>query len=400
MEQTIKPFCGTHYNPEKIDDMSEVICPPYDVIDSKQLESLRQKSAYNFSHILLATNGNYKELGEKFQKWIDDKILIDDNDPSLYLYEQKFQCQGNTYCRFGFLGLLRMDKEGTVHPHEHTLSKPKEDRKKMINEMKTNLSPIFVVVPKPVEIFSQTYQDYSKKKPTYTFKDIDGNDNVMWRIDDKLVVEKICGAVQESKLVIADGHHRFEISYDYYQKNKGEFKDLNYVLAFIASAQDGLLILPTHRIIEVKENAAELTAKLEEYFVISKVSQGQMTDNLNKKGMFAFGIYRDGQFYFMELKSKEILDKMLGDSVYKNLDSYLLHHVVLPLVTTVGDITYTHTIDEARMLAGSGKCAFLVRAAALEDVFQIANQGYRMPQKSTYFYPKLVSGAVIRRFRK
>ncbi|UCD15435.1 MAG: DUF1015 domain-containing protein, partial [Candidatus Omnitrophota bacterium] len=313
MVPTIKPFCGTHYNPAKVDDMSSVICPPYDVIDNKLLEVLKRKSSYNFSHVLLATDNNYRELGEKFRAWINNKVLINDKRQSLYLYEQKFSCHGRQYRRFGFLSLLRMDKKGTVHPHEHTLSKPKEDREKIISEMKTNLSPIFVIIPKPIEIFTRTYKMYSGKKPLFEFKDTDGNDNSVWKIDDKNLIDKICAAADKYKLVIADGHHRFEVSYEYYLKNKDKFKDLNYVLAFVASAQPGLLILPTHRVVDVKESKDVLMAKLREYFSISKVSRKQLEDKLKRKGIFSFGFYKEGDFYFMKLKSKKILGKVSGN---------------------------------------------------------------------------------------
>lgn len=399
MEQAIKPFCGTHYNPAKIADLSTVICPPYDVIDSKQLEVLRNKSAYNFSHVLLATGNNYKELGKKFRKWIDDEILIDDKTQSLYLYEQKFQYQGCRYQRFGFLALLRMDKEDSIYPHEHTLSKPKEDREKIINAMETNLSPIFVVIPETVEVFNRAYEEYSKKEPSFKFKDSDGSDNLVWRIDDKADINRLCRSAENYKLVIADGHHRFEVSYDYYQKNKNKFKDLNYILAFIASKQEGLLILPTHRIIKVKDRLGQIKDKLGEYFYISEVSKEQLENKLKTKGIFAFGVYRAGKFYFMELKNNGILDKIPGEPVYKKVDSYLLHNFILPLLAVEEGVEYTHSVVHAQELAGSDKCAFLIRAAALADVFEVANKGYRMPQKSTYFYPKVVSGAIIRRFR-
>jgi uncharacterized protein (DUF1015 family) len=401
MSGAIKPFCGTHYNPSKIADFSAVVCPPYDVIDKKLLSSLRKKSSYNFSHILLSSDSNYEKAGDKFRKWLESKILIDDGQESLYLYEQKFKCEGRVYRRFGFLSLLRMDRKDSIFPHEHTLKEPKEDRKRIIKEMKTNLSPIFVIIPKPLEVFHQTYKTYYKRKPLFEFKDHENNDNLVWKIDDKKLIDKICSVVDRSSLVIADGHHRFEVSYDYYKKNKGKFKNLNYVLAYIADAQKGLLILPTHRVVSVRGEPKDILARLKEYFTITETNAETVEKKLkSKKGIFSFGLYCGRKFYFLKLKDSSVLDKKFGDSAYKKIDSYLLQQFIFPLIDLEGKIEYTHSVGEAKQMAGKKKTAFLLRSASLENVFEIANKGYRLPQKSTYFYPKLVSGVVLRRFKE
>lgn len=399
MNSTIKPFEGTCYNPSKIPEMSSVVCPPYDVIDHKQLALLRKKSPYNFSNVLLADRGDYKALGGKFRAWIKDEVFVDDKKQCLYLYDQKYCWEGKVYCRVGVLSLLRMDRKNSIFPHEHTLSKPKQDRERMIEETKTNLSPIFVIVPKPLAALHKIYDNYRRQKPLFEFKDLDGNDNFVWKIDDAKVIKKICSILDKSPLVIADGHHRFEVSYNYYKKNKGKYKDLNYVLAYVADAQKGLLILPTHRIVEINDRAEVFFKKLETYFYIREIKEDVLRNRLSKKGNFSIGIYRDRKFYFLKLKNPLVLDKLFGKSVYKKIDTYLLHHFVFSLFR-VENITYTHNFQEAVKMARTKKIAFFVRPASLNDVFETANQGYRLPQKSTYFYPKIVSGVVIRRFKK
>lgn len=398
--QTLKPFRGTHYNPDIISDFSAVVCPPYDVIDAKQLAGLKSKSPYNFCNIILAENNDYRKTGDRFRQWLADRILVDDSTESLYLCEQRFKCQGRAYRRFGFLSLLMMDKQDTIFPHEYTLKEPKEDRKKIIREMEANLSPIFVIVPKAVKAFRQAYKSYARRRPFFTFKDSDGNSSLVWKINDHDQINKICAAVDDCRLVIADGHHRFEVSYDYYKQNKNRFHNANYVLSYIVDAQKGLVILPTHRVVTLGIARRIFWQKLGEYFCLTPVTKAALARKLQRKGVFSFGIYCGGKFFFLKVKNAAVLDKVAGSDIYRKLDTYFLHKFVFSLFPIEGKIEYTHTIEEAKIMAGKEKVAFILRSARLEDVFAIANQGYRLPQKSTYFYPKITSGLVVRRLQK
>lgn len=399
MPNLIKSFKATYYNPAAVKNLSQVTSPPYDVISKKQLAVLRNKSPYNFSNILLATNNNYKEVGDRFRKWIKDQILIDDKQECLYLYEQTFRACGKQYKRFGILGLLNMDKKDAVFPHEYTLSAPKEDRKKMIREVEANLSPIFVMVPKTLKYFHSLYDSYSRTKPFERFEDLDGNDNKIWKISDKKTIEKLCKEIEGNNLTIADGHHRFEISYDYYKNNKGRFENLNYLLAYITDAQDGLVVLPTHRVVLLEDERALFSDKMKDIFSTQQVKNTKiLEEKLKKEKNFAFGVCIGTKVYFFKLKDKKILDKLFKGSIYKELDTYLLHELVFGIVKIKGDIEYTHDLKEAREFAGKRKAAFILKPVSLQAIFAIANKGYRLPQKSTYFYPKVYSGMLLRRF--
>ncbi|MDD4955917.1 MAG: DUF1015 domain-containing protein [Candidatus Omnitrophica bacterium] len=400
MAYTIKAFRATHYNPRLIKNFSTVTCPPYDVINKKQEFLLKNKSPYNFCNILLTDNGNYKALGQKFRQWVSKKILFADTKESLYLYEQKFTIHGKRYVRFGVLGLLRMDGKKAIFPHEYTLKAPKIDRKKIISEVKANLSPVFVIASRPSKILKITYRHYSKTRPFLKFKDTDGNPSRVWKIENSSWIKKLCEEFDKHKLVIADGHHRFEVSYNYYKKHKKEFAELNYILAYITDAQSGLVILPTHRVVSVKNEADIFGPKVSEYFYINKTSEKELEKKLMQSKEFSFGVYRNKQFYFLRLKNRLILDKIFKGSVYKNLDTYILHKFVFTLCNIEGQPEYTHELSEAKKLAGSDKAAFILKPTPLAAVFKIANQGYRLPQKSTYFYPKVSSGIVLRKFEK
>lgn len=393
----VKPFCATYYNPSRIRNYSNVICPPYDIISKKQLGILRKKSPYNFSRILIADKKNYQEKGSLLNKWVKKGILIDDSQESYYLYEQKFNIDGKSFMRFGILSLLQMDKKG-IFPHEHTLSAPKEDRKRIIKATEANLSPIFIIAAKQLGIFKMIYKLYSKKKPLFQFRDGDNNLNRIWRISDKQHIAKLGSAIDKCKLVIADGHHRFEITYDYFMNNKKRFKDLNYILAYITDCQKGLNIMPTHRVVTIEDEDTEFFKKLNKYFKIETASQNILERKLKSYSGFSLGIFKNSKCYFLSLKNRTTLNK-IPNKLYRELDTYLLHHLVLPLFKVRGAIEYTHSLEEAKKMAGKRKAAFILRPVSLKDVFKISSAGFRLPQKSTYFYPKVSSGVTIRRFK-
>lgn len=393
----IKPFRATYYNPRFIKDYSLVTCPPYDVISRDELKRLRKKSVYNFTYVLIADNCDYRANGAVLDKWLKKGILVDDKEECLYLYEQKFKVEGVSVMRFGILSLLRMDKKG-IFPHERTLSAPKEDRKKMIRATRANLSPIFIIAAKRLEVFKEIYELYAEKKPFFSFKDSDNNRNRIWKISNPKQISKITKAIGECKLVIADGHHRFEISYNYFKKNRKRFKDLNYILAYITDCQKGLNILPTHRVVTVLEKDDIFFSKLEKYFDIKEIKPGLLKKKLRNHSKFCLGICRKNKCYFLNLKNPASLN-IISNKLYREIDTYVLHQLILPLFNLKGAIEYTHSLEEARKMTSKNKTAFILRAISLDAVFKVSSKGFRLPQKSTYFYPKITSGALIRRFK-
>lgn len=396
MALTIKPFRAAHYNPAQVKDYSKVVCPPYDVISKLQLKTLRKKSPYNFSRVLIADNNDYQKAGRIFRRWIKDGILIEPGRESLYIYEQNFKVAGKPFKRFGILSLLKMDKS-EIFPHEHTLKAPKADRKKIIRTVKANLSPIFVIAAANLRELHKIYKFYSSRKPFAAFKDAEGNLNRVWVVEDKLQIQRLAREIDKSELVIADGHHRFEISFDYFRKHKNKFKDLNYILAYITDCQKGLVILPTHRVLNTEEKNGEFFKKLSSHFNIEVVRESALEKRINREKNFCFGVYRRGKFYFLKPKDPRFLD-MINDKDYRRLPTYALHQAVLPLLRTAGETEYTHSLQEARILAGRKKTAFILKAITLDSIFKISRRGLRFPQKSTYFYPKVLSGIVTRKF--
>lgn len=397
MAKTIKPFKATHYREGLINDFSKVACPPYDVINDKQAKVLKQRSPYNYCRITLADGKNYNKPAQNLKKWIDQKILVDDKKDSYYLYRQKFTVGNKQFSRYGILCLLNMGKK-EIFPHEYTLAKPKEDRKKMIAKLKANLSPIFVIAGNTDNFLNSLSKKYKKQKPFLAFTDDQSNLNCLWQVSEKKDIFKVSSAVANAHLIIADGHHRFETSLDYYKKNKGKFKNLDYILSYLTIPQPGLVILPIHRIISAPIKNKDNFNKLKNECNLQKISKKELEKKLKTVKKFCFGVYWNKIFYFATLQNEKILDA-ISPAIYKKLDTYIFHNCILPKLN-YKKMNYTHSIDEVKRAATKNEMVFLLKPASLKSVLDIAKAGYRLPQKSTYFYPKISSGLVLWRFKK
>jgi len=393
-----KPFRATFYNPKKFKKLDKVACPPYDVITDKYLQKLRANSKYNFSWVDLADNGDYKRAGNVLRSWIKDGIMVDDDKANFYLSGQKFTVEGKTFWRFGILGALKMDKPGVIRPHEHTHSKAKEDRAKMMRETRANLSPVFVIAPKKITFINSLYKRYLKKKPLFSFKDADNTLTYIWKISDEKDISKVSASFEKMKLIIADGHHRFEVASDFSREYQGGIKDCEYVLAYMVDEQPGLVILPINRVVDINMTGKELISKLEEKFDVTVSNEKKIKEEFNKYKGFIFGICLEGKFYLARLKNPKILDTIIKDKVFRKLDTYVLANLVYPLLGIEKPSAYANNMAQAKEAAVKGKAVFVMRPADMNNICDIVDNGFRMPQKSTYFHPKIGSGLVIRRF--
>ena len=394
MRSTIIPFKATYYNLDLIKDFSKVICPPYDVVTKEDFFNFQKKSKYNFCNILLNFNGDYKKIGIKFKEWLDEKILIDDDKESIYLYEQRFNFNSKNFVRFGIISLLYMDKKDLIVPHEYTLESPKEDRRRVIEEVNANLSPIFIVSFKKLKSLRKVYSKYFRKKPFFELVDHEDNLNRVWKISDRKDIDFIVNDLRNKKFLIADGHHRFEVAYEFYKKNKDNFKDLDYILSYITDPQKGLLVLPIHRIVSF-DSEEKFFKKIEKYFYIEKISKKDLFLKLKEKKIFCCGLYKPFNFYFLKLKRDIKLDKR-----YDGLDSYILEKVLKDFLRDKNKIIYSHNLEEAINLTLDNKALFILRPPELSLIFKIVEKRVRLPQKSTFFYPKILSGLILRRFER
>jgi uncharacterized protein (DUF1015 family) len=418
----IEAFASIHYNPEVIQDMSRVVCPPYDVIDPRAQEELYQKHPYNFIRLILGkdvasdseTENKYTRVAGYFEEWVRRGIFVQDNEPAIYLYEQEFKVAGQVKRRFGFMALMGLGDEGesaNIYPHEHTHVAPKQDRLRVIKAVEANLSPIFTIYSDPKKTTVAFFREAVKKDaPLFVAVDGDGGTNKLWRVTDKAEIGKIKALLSDKDLFIADGHHRFEVSKMFRDFKKTSdslhFKDAyNYILTYFTPLEDeGLVVLPTHRLIREASFSMEALSPL---FTAKEVPGKdalliQMQDQADKVG--TFGLYMDGKFSLIKIADKVGCNRMIqeGPQAYKNLDVAILHKVIFDRLfnITLPQVSYEVDLDRAVAAVDSKAfdALFILNPTKIDQIREIALGGEVMPQKSTYFYPKLLSGLVIHKF--
>lgn len=422
---TISPFYGFRYNLEIIKNLSAVVTPPYDVISSKQQAQFYRNHRYNFIRIILGKekngdttlNNKYTRAKEVLNQWIRDKIVAPENEPSIYLYEQGFIFEGKYLRRRGFIALLKLEPvgKGVVFPHEKTFCKPKEDRLSLLKATEANLSPIFGFYADDDLSAEHLIAARAKTKPLCDFK-FEGVRNRLWRISEAESIERFERLMKDKQVFIADGHHRYEVASSYHRVVKKD-KRLNsgYVMMYFCSLQsEGLKVLPTHRVVRAIacDTFSDMISRLEPYFYIQSFStvKALLTRLKQKASTRALGLYAGSEkYYLLEFKAARNDTAMQAASensayCYNNLDVVLLHSFVFRKLLGIkeqnyhdGHILYTRDELMAVRLVKEKKyqAAFFMNPPHPQQIRAIARCFQKMPHKSTYFYPKPVSGLVI-----
>ena len=420
----IKPFRGLIYEPEKIGgDYSKVVAPPYDVIPRKTRDELYLKSEYNIIRLILGKSverdspavNKYTRAKDSLENWVKKGVLARDDKEALYIYSQEYSAGGKTCLRIGFMALMKIGESGQdeVLPHEYTLAKPKADRMNLIKEVQSNLSPIFSLYDGEGSITGILKKEMDAAPPIIDIK-LDGEHHKFWRLARAEVISAICSGMRDKKAFIADGHHRYEVAKNYRDvlRTSPEYDGrADYVMMYFTdlSVREGLTVFATHRIIKAmpRVEKSEIISKLNEYFEIFECRDltemaGKLEDDFSEE--HAFGFFDGEKYLFMRSKDKEkLLALMLEDKSlqWKDLDVSVLHSAILGKILSVkteeGNITYVKTAEDAEtgVKDGSHAAAFFLRSTRLEQLKSVAELGEMMPQKSTYFYPKLLTGLVI-----
>ncbi len=407
----IQPFQALHFNREKFKNYGKIICPPYDIIDAFMEKKLRKSSLYNFIHILLKNNRNdYPTIGKRFRLWCERNILVEEQKEAIYLCKQEFVFQKKRMTRYGFLALLRLDSENSVFPHEFTHQRPKEDRLKILEELKANLSPVFIVYPEQKSSTSyKNLRSLLKQKPFLKFTSTTGITYTIWQETQSKRIAKVIDSLQKRNMLIADGHHRFEVAKTFYQKYRSTghgFKKLNYVLAYFCPAiKENILVLPTHRTIQHASVSLEyLREKMSDLFSVTRYkTMPQLLGALQQEKKLSIGFFGHNEYALLTLQNQKALDTIIGteNQAYRELNVFMLHKLILPrLGITVDETNIFYTIDAYRAQAQAKKtqgCSFFLNALTPEHIMKIAFQKNRLPQKSTYFFPKIDSGILARK---
>ncbi|KJJ85590.1 Uncharacterized conserved protein UCP033563 [Candidatus Omnitrophus magneticus] len=424
----IKPFKGILYNSEKIKgEYGNVTAPPYDVISEEVVELFYEKSPYNIIRLILGKssdndtpeNNKYTRAKKYLNEWIDARVLTKSSEDSFYIYSQEYTVNGEQYHRIGFIGLIKIDEpeDNNILPHEHTHSKPRLDRMKLLCQVKSNLSPIFGLYADKSGIVSKILREtISETKPIIDIKFTEEK-HTLWQLSKDDNMKKIISAMKDKKIFIADGHHRYEVAKEYRDLQRhepGYNGNADYVMMYFADMETpkNLTILPTHRIIKELSGflvGEEIVKKLNVHFDVKeeKNIDDMLTRMAKDKEKHSFGVFNGKKYYSFTLKAGEDVNKLVLEkksAEWKNLDVSILHHFVFKTLfkinTKEGDIIYVKCHKDADNFVKESKSAlaFFMNETPVIHLKLVAEKGDMMPQKSTYFYPKLLSGLVINKF--
>jgi uncharacterized protein (DUF1015 family) len=428
---TFRPFAGLRYDAAVVGDPAAVTAPPYDVIDAAARDRLYAQSPYNVVRVDLSRETDpYGSAARTLAAWREEGAVTADPRPSLYLYAQRFRLpDGTARERVGVIGALRLEafESGKVRPHERTLQKAKDDRFALLQACGVSLSPIFGLVSAP-ELDLRALVP-TTRPPDVDVRGTDGSHDRLWRLDDPRAIAAVSEAVAPHEVFIADGHHRYETALRYRDERRAAAGDAapapgeapyDYVLCYLATMEDpGLVIFPTHRVLaSLGLVPAGLRGALAEHFAVEELpwSADGLATLLERLEAAGRDRSRDTAHLGVAVAGAERLwlctaptsALPFAPSVppeLRVLDVTVLHQIVLAgiLRLPIGDrggapgLTYTQDARRALGLVQGGEAAaaFFLPPTGVGDLRAVGLAGLTMPEKSTYFFPKLLTGLVF-----
>jgi uncharacterized protein (DUF1015 family) len=425
----IVPFAGLRYDLARIGDAARVLAPPYDVIGEAERSELEARDPHNVVRLELPRgegDARYGLAANLLRAWLAEGVLRPEPTPAMYVYEQQFTWAGKAYTRQGLIAALRLEPfdKRVVLPHEHTLTGPKEDRRKLLVTTRTQISQVFGLYRDADGAALAELGAVTGGAPALDTTTPDGTRHRLWVVTEAARLNRLAGVLRDKQILIADGHHRYETMVSLRNELRGGSgagarEPSDYGAMFLARAEDpGLLVLPTHRLVKDLPEFS-LTSFLSGAGVAFDIIQGDETTAQAVEARLAqLGVGEDGQprvaFGIRAARKsgptwlvlKSIVDlSALGPPVLRSLDVTVLHGVLLgPLLgidaaamARQSHLAYTHDTSEAlaRVDAGEVQAAFLMNATSVEQVLAACEAGHVLPQKSTYFQPKLATGLVM-----
>ncbi|MCF7807254.1 MAG: DUF1015 domain-containing protein [Candidatus Marinimicrobia bacterium] len=422
---SILPFCGTIYNPDKFTNLSDIIAPPYDVITPEERRFLLSRSKYNSARLILGEKktGDYFEdefysgAKELIKSWHEEGILCKREQPGLYFLHQFFTGpDGEQHIRKGFIALMPIEPLGadTVRAHERTHNGPIKDRLRLTATTEVNFSQIFLTYQdKENKIIHLLDEAVPKAIKKLTGKNEDtGVENICYLIEDEDVITQVQDLMEDKPVFIADGHHRYETLTQYRDQRLKETGfteiDANYIMAYFACAQDtGLKVYPTHRSLRGLPDFSYqiLLDKLMKYFTIEKIDAEDIELGSDHRIMVMSN--EDGDPILLRLKDEAFneLRHRLKDPILAEMDTVILEEIVLKEILKLTDddiqhhryIEYHRDLDEFwEALRAGSQVGWIMNYPDNNILFEIGGRGLKLPQKSTFFFPKLPTGMVFR----
>ena len=426
----IRAFRACRYDLGRVGALSDVVAPPYDVIDRALQAQLYARSPYNVVRLILnreepgdtETRNRYSRARQYLRDWLRDDVLSQDRAPGLYVCEQEFTIEGETHRRRGFFARVRLEAfgEGNIFPHEETMPGPRADRLQLFRATEMNLSPVFGLYPDEDQSVQHRLDEAIRRALPVEARDHLGVTSRLWPVHDSSVVSAVTGLMGPRPVFIADGHHRYETALTYRKERLGEAPAreaaVNFVLMYLVSMSDpGLIILPTHRLVN---DLSDLTGdvlrqRLGEQFHVEVTGSGEegagrawrLIEEDGTQQVLGFGTRADNQWLVARFAGDETVMKKLSPehgAEWRSLAVSLLHELVLGKLLRQDashrpKCSYVHLLSEVTDAMASGHCqlAALVPPVRMSEVTAIAGHHERMPPKSTYFYPKILSGLVF-----
>ena len=436
----INPFRGVRYNQSLANDLSSVICPPYDIITPQMEQELYLKSEYNFVRLELGRGlpqdttkeNKYTRSAATLEQWLNRGILKVDESPALYLHDHYFTHQGREYRRRGIIARIKLEEwdKMVVRPHEGTLAEPKNDRLSLLWALQANTSPILALYEDQGQQVSSLLAAQELNQPLINSSSVAGESHDVRAITEPEVINQICTSVSHQPLYIADGHHRYESALIYQRQRRTCYPStsgneaFNFVMMTLVEFSDpGLIILPPHRLLRgiPKSSLDELMAKLRSLFEVTELPlsmpdvwqhvddllTGKKSGESNQVSLVVFGLVAECLFV-LRLRNLATVRQMMpyfhGD-LYNRLEISIVDHVILEKLLQVSSdregavLGYSYDRQDAvnRVLQGEYQLAFILSPIQGEVIKAVADTGDRLPRKSTYFYPKAPAGLVFNR---
>jgi uncharacterized protein (DUF1015 family) len=411
----VQPLRALHYDPAVAGPLADLVAPPYDVIDAAQRAQLIGRSPFNVVAVDLPEGepDPYAAASEQFENWQLQGVLVRDADPAIWAHTQDYTGpDGRTLTRRGFFCRVRIEDygPGRVRPHERTHPGPKEDRLRLTRATRANISPIFSLYSDPEQAAWEALAPATREQPWGEISDADGTTHRLWRVADPDAIAAVQRATSEAELLIADGHHRYETMQAYAEEIGGAGEHRYILMCLVALEDPGLTVFPTHRLVNRLDPARQeaLAEALRRDFEVTEVPIEQIAPEPGA-GALELG-YIDSHFqrpFRLRLKDQAIADAALPgrSQAYRELDTGVLEALVLKGALGLSDddishfngLFYARDTDEALAMVRSGEydAAFLMRPTPVQQVREIAAAGENMPPKSTYFFPKLLTGLLF-----
>jgi uncharacterized protein (DUF1015 family) len=433
----IYPFKGVHFDTSKVKDLTPLTTQPYDKINPALQDEYYRRSEHNLIRVILRKDepgrDKYQDAAATMKEWLTSGVLVQDAKPAVYVYHQIYRTPNGVKTRKGLSALVQIDEpgKGKILPHEQTHSGPKIDRFKLLSATKTHTEQVFFLYSDPEKVVNRICDEAAKGKPDFEAKDDLGETHRVWRLDDPEKISAIQKAMEPKDCIIADGHHRYETSWNYKQDqaNKGVkatgAETPDNVLATLVNMDDDLTIYGTHRLCyDIQSfdmakvlNGAKSAFDIREYSFNNdseeRAARRDLLEDLKVEGMSkpCFGAVAKGSkshylFVTRDVKAaaSQVKDKRSED--WRSLDVCLLHTLILEKLLGIGPEQLAaeknvhfyrsadETIDHVRA-TGPYQVAFLVNPVRMDQIQKVVKNGEKFPQKSTDFYPKLLTGLLL-----